>query len=241
MKTKVTIVSAILLGLCALVFLREQMPLRKRDPEVQRIVGGLRQTQSQDALPAGPATAKRRAVKSSLHHYGAASPSVLADAVAVSSFFLPSELAGLSNEQLAQLEVVLSEARKATYELLLNRGQVSVRPGGQVEIVIPAQGAALAEMKSYVRGSIRDIVGDENMKALEHSLGPKFDAKFAYFGKYDTTIELSFDGKTAAGDRPAYVTMRNNYATGQIKSTHVLKVDTFEADFFRLEAVKPRT
>jgi hypothetical protein len=171
---------------------------------------------------------------------------ILRDARAVSSFFSSSELAGLNDKQIAYLESLLTSAKRATYDLLIERGKITKLPDGSIRIEIPAQGRALKEMEDFARDSVRSIAAGANLKSLETSLGPRFEAQFAYFGKYDTVIDLSFDGHFYPKQPAEYVTMKSEYSrvnilgipSGHIKATHVLTLNRFEADYMPLSSLK---
>ncbi len=235
MKIKLVIASVLGAALVAVLALQFGTS-RHSDPIVRNAISKL-QKQQQDTHAAASQTSSHAHQS---HTFAVASDKVMADAIAVSSFFLQSELAGLSNEQLAQLEVVLASARRTTYELLVERGKVTKMPNGDIRIEIPAQGDMLAEMRNHVHESVASIVGKDTMRSLKYSLGQKFDAKFAYFGTFDTTIDLSFDRRSDPDSAPAYVTMRNDYS-GRIRSTHVLRIDRFESDFISLATLGPKS
>lgn len=165
--------------------------------------------------------------------------------IAMSSFLPNAAVAGLTDEQLARLEIFLGQARKTTYELLVEVGHATRLPDGTIRIDIPAQSDAMREMKDRVQRGVEEIVGSDRMESLSEEMGSKFDAKFAYFGRYETTLSLLLDQAAAAPDAPWYVTMRSEYkrvemrgaAAGTVRTTSVHRKQNFESKFFSVDHV----
>jgi hypothetical protein len=170
------------------------------------------------------------------------------DATALSSFLASQLVADLTAEQQARLELFLQQSRKATYELLVEMGKAARMPDGSISIEIDAQGAGLNAMRDFIQAGIAEIVGPEKMKSLDEELGSKFEAKFAYFGRYDTAIHLSLDHGSGALGAPTYVTMQSEYRrvnllgipSGLVRSTSVDRKQRFESNFFSVDRVISR-
>lgn len=233
----------VLLGILVVMIYLTKGLWRPSDPAVVTAVAKLEKLRRQ----AHPSHGEPTPAPSTPQTVSAAPASILAAAVALSSFLPTDKIAGLSEDQLVELEAVFQGARRSTYALLVEKAWVSQQPGGGIHIEIPAQGDGLKEMRDFVYASIEKVVGEERMASLEDSLGPKFDAKFAYFGEYETKIDLSFDGKSYPAQAPDYVTMHNQYdgmrilgGTGRITSTHVLRLNQFDRDFIPLNVLQPK-
>lgn len=246
MKIKFILPTASVIIAGALLLAR--WPARPGDPKVTAVVGqlprpGLSDGARAEARPASrPAQPPASPVPAG-NTVSVAPASVRANALSLSSFFASNEVAGLSDEQLAQLELTLIAARKAAFALIVDRARVTAAQNGGLKITLTGQGEALAELKEYVMESIRAIVGPDYMKSLQHSLGTKFEHHFAYFGKYDTVIDLSIEERTNA---PSLVTMTTSFEglplglfRGNISSTSVLYADRFEVEYFSPGSLRP--
>jgi hypothetical protein len=172
-----------------------------------------------------------------------ANSELAANALALSSFLPNSAVLGLDADTCARLEVYLQDARRVTYGLLVESGAVSKMPDGRIRIVISSQSSMANDIKNQVYSSIESIVGKDAMKQMRETLGPRFDAQFAYFGEYDTAIDLSIDRTPNSNE---YVTMASAYAQvkllglskSNIRSTSVERKDRFESQFFSLASLK---
>lgn len=251
MKKYLLISSLVILAICTIAVFR--YTVKSNDPKVLAAVSALKNQQAvgktgSTQTPVGEAAHMPKRPKILPPTVTAASSEVFANAIAVSSFFSASELVGLTPEQLDKLETTLSDTRHATFELLLERGKIAEFPNGSVRVEIPAQGTALDSMRDYVVQSMEGIVGKERMEALNQSLNSRFDAQFAYFGKYATTFDISFD-RDPATNAARRVTMQKTYKnvsifgfnSGRVSTTDVLYTPTFEADYFALTKLKPRS
>lgn len=167
--------------------------------------------------------------------------------IAQSSFLPNHAVASLTVEQRAQLELFLQQSKKVTYELLVEMGKVSRLPDGTLRIEIAAKDAKLDEMIDFVHAGIEKIVGAEHMKSILTDLGPQFEAGFAHFGRYDTTITLAVEEPAVPG-APSYVTMKSEYrrvmmlgvSAGHIRSTSVARKSEFETTYFSLDQLNRR-
>lgn len=127
---------------------------------------------------------------------------------------------------------------------MVESGTVSRLPDGRIHIEIAGESRRARELKDQVYSSMENIVGKDAMRQMQASLGPKFDAKFAYFGQYDTAIDVSIERTPNSNE---YVTMISAYkqvnllgfATANIRSTSVARKDGFESRFFSLSALNP--
>lgn len=212
---------------------------RATSPRVAAAIARLHETAiaSQSASPENPTSTTRAHPPTGIGF----------NPVALSSFVDSEHIAGLSDEQLARLEMTLQTARRETYRLIVERGLTKPLPNGY-EIELPAQGDELAALKRQVYRSIEMIVGNDRMDEIERrALGPKFDAKFAYFGAYPATIRLTFNTADAASRRDPrdLLTIQSQYrkvafpgfGSGRIASTSVLYLSDFERDFFKLPSL----
>jgi hypothetical protein len=251
MKKYLFISSLVILATCTIAVFRYTD--KSNDP---RVLAAVKVLENQRAVsntaatptPVGKAAHRPKRPKILPPAVTTASPAVFANAVAISSFFSASELAGLTPEQLDELETTLSDARHTTFELLLERGKIAEFPNGSVRVEIPAQGTSLDSMRDYIVQSMGEIVGKERMEAINQSLNTRFDAQFAYFGKYATTLDISFD-RDPSTNVARKVTMQKTFKNvsifgingGHVSTTDVLYTPTFEADYFPLSKLQPRS
>lgn len=166
----------------------------------------------------------------------------LSDFIALSSFFPPNVVGGLSNETLARLESTLMDARRTTYSLLLERGTITHTADGSYKVAISGS-TALESFRDAVYDVVADIVGTESAPMIVSAMGSKFDAHFAYFGRYDTELNISVELAPDSSKGHSYVTMRSEFRRGVLSNkllmnrmiaTHVHSIDKFERNYLSL-------
>lgn len=224
----------------ALVAVLVLLSLQSQRSDAVKITAATR-AQLQPPAPASLGSAKE---PSFTLEKSSTSSDAASNALALSSFLSNSAVGGLDPDTCVRLEVYLQEVRRVTYQLLVESGTVARLPDGRIHVEIAGESGRANELKDQVHSSIESIVGKEAMKQMKESLGPGFEAKFAYFGQYDTTIDLSIARTPNSNE---YITMASAYkqvkllglAKANIRSTSVERKDRFERQYFSLSALKP--